>query len=424
MSLRRSGRRRALQESEARFRAVANTAPVLIWVAGTDKLCIFFNKSWLDFTGRTLEQELGNGWTEGVHPDDFAGCLKTYVEAFDARQPFTMEYRLRRHDGEYRWISDHGVPRYDAEQNFLGYIGSCVDLTERARAEAALRESEERLAVASEGGGAGLWDLRIDTGEVWATPRMRELFQLGANERLTFEKFVQAVHPEDRESIIQASQQALQTGVEMRVEHRVLLPDGGIRWIGGRGRPHYDSTGIRNRLTGASVDVTERKQAEKAIQESEQKYRRLHESMRDAVARADMAGRFQDCNPAFEQMLGYSLEELRSLTCLQITPEKWHPEEERILEEQILGRGYSDVYEKEFRCKDGTVIAIELRTFLLRDESGEPTAMWGIVRDITERKRKDELCWRARNGSAPWPRALWWASILYRTGGSFTSTQR
>jgi two-component system, LuxR family, sensor kinase FixL len=138
----------ALKESEARFRTVADTAPVLIWMAGTDKLCNFFNQGWLDFTGRTLEQELGNGWAEGIHPDDLAGCLKTFVTAFDARQPFTMEYRLRRHDGEYRWISDHGVPRFDSEGDFLGYIGSCVDLTERKHAEdEALRQRTELAHV-------------------------------------------------------------------------------------------------------------------------------------------------------------------------------------------------------------------------------------------------------------------------------------
>jgi PAS domain S-box-containing protein len=138
-----------LRESEARFRTVADTAPVLIWMAGTDKLCNFFNQGWLDFTGRRLEQELGNGWIEGIHPDDLAACLKTYTECFEARRSFSMEYRLRRHDGEYRWLSDHGVPRYDSDRNFLGYIGSCVDLTERKLAEAeALRQRAELTHVA------------------------------------------------------------------------------------------------------------------------------------------------------------------------------------------------------------------------------------------------------------------------------------
>jgi len=130
-----------LRESEARFRIVADSAPVLIWMSGADKLCNFFNKPWLDFTGRTLEQELGNGWAEGVHADDLQACLRTYVTAFDARRPFIMQYRLRRHDGEYRWISDNGVPRYEADGDFAGYIGSCVDITEQKLAEEALAQS-------------------------------------------------------------------------------------------------------------------------------------------------------------------------------------------------------------------------------------------------------------------------------------------
>ncbi len=136
----------ALLESDARFRAVADTAPVMIWIAGTDKLCNFFNKGWFDFTGRTAAQELGNGWTEGVHREDLAHCLEVYGNAFDARQPFTMEYRLRRKDGEYRWILDSGTARNDSNGVFLGYIGSCVDITERRQAELDYQVQSTELA--------------------------------------------------------------------------------------------------------------------------------------------------------------------------------------------------------------------------------------------------------------------------------------
>lgn len=135
----------SLQEAEENFRIIADAAPVLIWRAGLDKLCYWFNQVWLDFTGRSMAQEMGNGWAEGVHPDDFQHCLDIYVSQFDARQPFRMEYRLKRHDGEYRWILDNGVPIYDAKNNFIGYIGSCIDITDRKDAEDQLGRSNADL---------------------------------------------------------------------------------------------------------------------------------------------------------------------------------------------------------------------------------------------------------------------------------------
>jgi hypothetical protein len=133
-----------LRESEARFQAMADTAPVMIWMTGTDGLCNYFSKPWLDFTGRTMEQEVGTGWIEGVHPDDVKKCFDCFLPAFEARKPFGMEYRLRRADGEYRWVIESGIPRYTPGGEFAGYIGSNIDITERKRAE----EERERLRQA------------------------------------------------------------------------------------------------------------------------------------------------------------------------------------------------------------------------------------------------------------------------------------
>jgi PAS domain S-box-containing protein len=118
----------ALRESEQRFRLITDVSPIMVWMSGIDKLCHYFNKGWLDFVGRTLEQESGNGWAENVHPDDFDRCLQTYVANFDARRLFEMEYRLRHHTGEYRWIYDRGVPRYAPDGRFEGYVGGCLDI--------------------------------------------------------------------------------------------------------------------------------------------------------------------------------------------------------------------------------------------------------------------------------------------------------
>ena len=127
-----------LRESEARFQAMADKAPVMIWTTGTDGLCNYFSKPWLDFTGRTLEQEVGLGWLEGVHPDDVQACHDGFFPAYQARKPFGMEYRLRRVDGEYRWVIESGVPRYTASGEFAGYIGSNIDITDRKHAESLL----------------------------------------------------------------------------------------------------------------------------------------------------------------------------------------------------------------------------------------------------------------------------------------------
>lgn len=132
-----------LRESEERFRNVANSAPVLIWMSDTEKSCTYFNKGWLDYTGRTLMQEAGDGWIEGVHPDDVRHVLDTYATSFDQRHPFTMQYRLRKHDGTYGWLMDAGVPRISEDGEFLGYIGSCVDVTAQRAAEERYRESAE-----------------------------------------------------------------------------------------------------------------------------------------------------------------------------------------------------------------------------------------------------------------------------------------
>jgi PAS domain S-box-containing protein len=135
-----------LRESEGRFRALADTAPVMLWMTGTDGLCNYFNKPWLEFTGRTLEQEVGTGWMQGVHPDDVQLCFDGFLPFFHARKPFRMEYRLRRADGEYRWVIESGIPRYTDSGEFAGYIGSNIDITDLKRAQ----EERERLRQVQE----------------------------------------------------------------------------------------------------------------------------------------------------------------------------------------------------------------------------------------------------------------------------------
>jgi PAS domain S-box-containing protein len=165
----------ALRESEARFRAMADTAPVMIWMSGTDKLCTFFNKGWLDFTGRSLEQELGNGWAKGVHREDLDRCFEVYVKSFDARQPFSMEYRLRRIDGEYRSVLDNGAPRFAPDGTFIGYIGSCIDITER-------KQAQDRFRLVVEASPNGIVLVNAQGHIVLVNARAEKMFGYGREE--------------------------------------------------------------------------------------------------------------------------------------------------------------------------------------------------------------------------------------------------
>lgn len=169
------------------YQTLVEQAPILIWRAGTNAECDYFNERWLAFRGRTMGQETGNGWVEGVHEDDLASCMKTYLESFAKRKTFEMEYRLMRADGEYRWIFDRGVPFYGDNGEFAGYIGSCIDITEQVEARRALDEAREReladlrglLAICSQCKKIKRSDNRWDPLELYIRDHSRAEFSHG-----------------------------------------------------------------------------------------------------------------------------------------------------------------------------------------------------------------------------------------------------
>ncbi|MDX2228287.1 MAG: PAS domain S-box protein [Leptolyngbyaceae cyanobacterium bins.349] len=175
----------ALQESEARFRSMADSAPVLIWLSGLDGKCTWFNQTWLNFTGRSLAQELGDGWAEAVHPDDLEQCLETYLTAFGRHQPFEMDYRLRRADGQYRWLLDCGRPRFTPDGEFLGFIGSCQDIHDRKQVETALAQELLRSRTLLQTSIDGIVLLNHQGDVVQTSPSFAEMLGYSVAETLT-----------------------------------------------------------------------------------------------------------------------------------------------------------------------------------------------------------------------------------------------
>ncbi len=277
---------RAIRESEERFRLVANAAPVMIWMSGLDKSCSYFNQTWLEFTGRPLEAELGNGWAEGVHPEDLEQCMDLYTTAFDRRETFQMQYRLRRHDGEYRWVFDRGVPRFNADGSFAGYIGSVIDVTELRLAEEALRQKDRELLEAQRLAGLGSWQLDVRNDIVtWSEELYRIMGLDPAVPAPSYEEHSSLFGAESWERLSRAVDEALRTGTPYELDLEVVRPDGTTRWLTARGEAVGDATGRIVHLRGTAQDITERRLADETLAGMSGKLLEAQEQERTRIAR-------------------------------------------------------------------------------------------------------------------------------------------
>jgi PAS domain S-box-containing protein len=414
-------------ENEDLFRSVANSAPVMIWMSGPDKLCTYFNKPWLDFTGRSLEMELGNGWAEGVHSEDLPRCLNTYVQAFDRREEFQMEYRLRRHDGEYRWIFDRGVPRFNPDNSFAGYIGSCVDVTDRKRMEEALRTSEERFRFAAQAGKmfAYEWDPVNDV--ITRSGDCSSILGIDEKALTTGQEILHKIHPEDRERVKECLAQVSPEKPQIQISYRMVRPDGSIIWVERKSHAYFDAQGKLLRITGMIADITSRKQ-------SEQQLDLFHYLFMEAslgIAVEDMEGRLLLANPALCSILGYAAEELVGMSCDQFADDKDSEDDWEHFQKLCSGKMERYSLEKRYRRKDGTQIWGQLNVSLLESKNGEPALVLALVEDITERKKAEEALRQkdsqlteaqrlARVGSWQWNPELdivIWSEQLYKIAG-------
>ena len=371
-----------LPVTEDLFQIAADVLPGLVWMSGPDKQCTFFNKSWLDFTGRPIERELGNGWTDGVHPDDLPTCLDIYSSAFDRRDRFRMEYRLRRHDGEYRWVLDAGVPLFNPDGSFAGYVGSCVDITERRHAEDAVRRKEMELRESQRLAGVGSWRWDPDTDTVeWS----EELYHIsGRYPRLgavSYKDHGTLYSPESWMQLQRAVEEALRTGASYELDLEMIRADRTRIWVTARGEVQRDSTGRIVGLRGTVQDIHERKQRENALV----LFRSLIDGSNDALEVIDPATlQFLDVNEKACRDLGYSREELLSLTVLDVDA-TIDPSARRHSRSHVKRRFV--VFESVHRRKDGSTFPVEVT---IRPLTLDRAYYVAVVRDITDRKRAQE----------------------------------
>jgi len=393
----------ALQESEARFRTMADSAPVLLWVAGTDGRCTFFNRPWLEFTGRRLEDELGEGWLDAVHPEDKPNCLQIYTHAFNRRQDFRMEYRLRRADGEYRWLLDTGVPRFGDDSRFLGYIGSCIDITDVKESQAALEYSQSLLS--------GVLNSSLDGVMAFEAVRDRQ------GSIIDFKWLL--INPAAERMVGRTSEELM--GQQLLVEMPGNRQDGLFDFyvqVTETGIPlerelHYHHEGIQTWFQIAAVklgdglavtfeDITHRKQAEEALYQKNSELQAIFNALPDLYFRLSQDGRILDYKAS-------------NLGELYIEPE------------QFLGQPVHNVLPADVSDKIQGAIAQVIQSqspvsldYSLSLETGEQNyearlvpfldnQIIGIIRNITDRKqieqqqRQDEAAIRAlyRVAAAP-----------------------
>jgi PAS domain S-box-containing protein len=277
---------REIYEGEARFHLAADFAPMMIWMSGTDRLFTYFNEPWLDFTGRSMEQEKRDGWRQGVHPDDLRRCLNTYKQAFDRHEEYKIEYRLRRYDGEYRWIFEQGVPRFNADHTFAGYIGSCVEMTGVNRMEEALRQKELDLIESQRLAGVGSWQWHIGSDALtWSGELYRIAGRDPALRAPTYKEHSRLFTVESWGKLSRAVEEAWRAGTPYELDLEMVRPDGTTRWIRSRGEAQRDNTGCIVRLRGTAQDITDRKKTEKELSGVSGRLLEAQEQERSRIAR-------------------------------------------------------------------------------------------------------------------------------------------
>jgi PAS domain S-box-containing protein len=378
-------------ESEVKLQVATNAAKLGIYtyiIDGTLEWDFRVRELWGVDPDEVITYET---FISGLHPHDIIPTQKLVDEALDpdGSGEYYAEYRvINKKDKNTYWIAATGKTFFE-DKRPVRLIGSVQDISKQKQVEEALSESREKYKSFVEAAQEGIWVIDKNLKTTFVNPKLTEMLGYDPHE-LDGKSPLELMQQE----YAVKSEEMLQEHIQGKNQVRdivFLKKDGSLLWCILSSKPLFDEEGNFNGSIALLTDITRRKKAEESLRLSERRYRELHEGLRDAFLEGDLLGNIIGFNHVFCELIGYDPQELLSMHYKQITPDKWHKKEEEILSNYVLTRGYSDIYEKEYIRKDGTVIQVEIRVMLTRDNLGKPISYWAIVRDITERVKTQEI---------------------------------
>jgi|GEM_PF-222448 len=413
----------ALRKSEEKYRLVSENIPVAVYSALPDEHStnLFISGKMEELTGYPGHQLIEDPelWMKVIHPEDREQVWREIEKHRRERKPLDIEYRLMTRDNITKWIKDKAIPALNEKGEIIRIDGFMEDITEHKRAEEALRESEERYRTILENIEDGYYEVDLPGNFTFFNDSLCRMLGYSKDEMLGMGN-QRYTDPENHKKLFQAFNEAYRKGEPVKgFDWEVFRKDGTKLFSEVSVSIIKDSKGQPIGFRGIARDITQRKNSEEALRLSEKKYRELYQNLRDGSAVVNMEGKIVEFNEAFQKMLGYEKEEIYKLTYEDITPKKWHPIEDQVLRDQVFKKGYSDIYEKEYRKKDGTIFPVNLRTYLIQDENGTPIGMWAFVRDISEQKQAEESLRSERQRLASLAENSPFGMVMIDQGGNF-----
>jgi PAS domain S-box-containing protein len=371
--------------SSAQWDATFNAVTDGICIIDNNQQILRCNKAMSDLFPNDGEGMIGKPCWEVVHGT---------TRPIDECPVMKMKENLRRECTEIKlgdkWFDVTVDPLFGADNKLSGAVHIVRDITERNKAVEALQTNFALLRIAGESAKFGGWVLNLINKQITWSDEVAAIHEKPAGYSPLLDEGIHFYAPEWQDTIKSVITDCAKNGIPFDQELELITAKGNRLWVRSIGEAVRDENGKIFKCQGAFQDISERKLAEEALRHSEIKYRRLHETMMDGFVYVDMIGNIKEFNETYLKMLGYEPDEVLQLTYLDFTPLQWQAMEERIVKDQIIAKGYSEVYEKEYIRKDGTIFPVELRAYLVKNENGDNEGIWAIVRDITMRKLAEQ----------------------------------